>query len=186
MVAARYLEDWLKRRLERQQERFRAEGRDEGRAEGQARERELWLDWRRRFIEAQERGLPFNEPPSRRGGHRPPLKAIIGGAATSSLTTVEAPKITIVAARYLEDWLKRRLERQQEKWRAEGRAEGRTQGRAEARAEEKEAGRAQGIAEARARERELWLDWHRRFIEAQEQGLPFNEPPPSGEQTDGS
>ena len=90
------------------------------------------------------------------------LAIIGGGAATLSLTTVEAPKFIMVAARYLEDWLKRRLERQQERFRAEGRTEG------------------------RARERELWLDWRQRSIEAQEQGLPFDEPPPGGGQTDGS
>ena len=71
---------------------------------------------------------------------------------------MEAPKIIMVTARYLQETLKRRLENQQKKLRAEGQAQ----------------------------ERQLWLDWHRRFIEAQERGLPFNEPPPGGGQTDGS
>ncbi len=97
--------------------------------------------------------------------------AIIGsGAAILSSTTVEAPKFIMVAARYLEDWLKRRLERQQERFRDEGRAEGRDQGR----------------DEGRAQERELWLHWRQRSIEAQEQGLPFDQPLPGGGQTDGS
>ena len=86
------------------------------------------------------------------------LAIIGGGAATLSLTTVEAPKFIMVAARYLEHWLKRRLERQQERFRDEGRAQ----------------------------ERELWLDWRQRSIEAQEQRLPFDEPPPGGEDADGS
>ena len=90
------------------------------------------------------------------------MAIIGGGAATLSLATVEAPKIIMVTARYLQESLKRRLENQQQKLRAEGKAEG------------------------QAQERQLWLDWHRRFIEAQERGLPFDEPPPGGGQTDGS
>ena len=75
---------------------------------------------------------------------------------------MEAPKIIMVTARYLQESLKRRLENQQKKLRAESKAEG------------------------QAQERQLWLDRHRRFIEAQERGLPFNEPPPGGGPTDGS
>ena len=86
------------------------------------------------------------------------MAIIGGGAATLSLATVEAPKNIMVTARYLQESLKGRLENQQQKLRAEGQAQ----------------------------ERQLWLAWHRRFIETQEQGLPFNEPPPGGEQTDGS
>ena len=102
------------------------------------------------------------------------MAIIGGGAATLSLATVEAPKIIMVTARYLQEALKRRLENQQQKLRAEGKAQGKAEGRAE------------GKAEGQAQERQLWLDWHRRFIEAQERGLPFNEPPPTGGQTDGS
>ena len=82
---------------------------------------------------------------------------------------MEAPKNIMVTARYLQESLKRRLENQQKKLQAES--------------------KAQGKAEGQAQERQLWLDWHSRFIEAQEQGLPFNEPPPGGPgggQTDGS
>ena len=48
--------------------------------------------------------------------------------------------------------------------------------REERRVEEAEnRGRSQGIAE----EWEKWQDWNRRRLEAEAEGRPFNEPPPS-------
>ena len=34
--------------------------------------------------------------------------------------------------------------------------------------------------EGRAEERAAWREWNRRRIDAEAQGLPFNEPPPGG------
>ena len=60
MVIGQYLENKLVKPL---QERLREEGRTKGRTEGGARMHEEWADWNRRRLEAEERGLPFNEPP---------------------------------------------------------------------------------------------------------------------------
>ena len=37
--------------------------RDEGRVEGEAKERQLWIDWYNRRLEAEAKGEDFNEPP---------------------------------------------------------------------------------------------------------------------------
>ena len=52
MVIGQYLENKLVKPL---QERLREEG--------GAKTHEEWADWNRRRLEAEERGLPFNEPP---------------------------------------------------------------------------------------------------------------------------
>ena len=51
--------DAIKDCLERRREKARAEGRTEGQTETQAE----WLAWYHRMREAQEQGLPFDEPP---------------------------------------------------------------------------------------------------------------------------
>ena len=56
MVIGQYLENKLVKPL---QERLR----EEGRTEGGAKTHEAWNSWNRRRLEADERGLPFNEPP---------------------------------------------------------------------------------------------------------------------------
>ena len=56
MVTARYLSNKF---LEPLKEKRRAEGRVEGREE----ERRKWTDWNRRRLEAEARGVPFDEPP---------------------------------------------------------------------------------------------------------------------------
>ena len=38
----------------------------------------------------------------------------------------------------------------------------------------------QGVDQGRARERRAWTEWNSRRLEAEANGLPFNEPPPSG------
>ena len=40
--------------------------------------------------------------------------------------------------------------------------------------------RDEGRVEGRAEERAAWREWNRRRIDAEAQGLPFNEPPPGG------
>ena len=56
MVIGQYLENKLVKPL---QERLR----EEGRTEGGTRTHEEWADWNRRRLEAEEKGLPFDEPP---------------------------------------------------------------------------------------------------------------------------
>ena len=55
------------------------------------------------------------------------------------------------------------------------REEGRVEGRVE--------GRAEGRVEGRAESDEAWREWNRRRMDAEGQGIPFDEPPP-GERND--
>ena len=41
----------------------KAEGREEGKAEGREEIQKAWVAWNARRIEAESKGLPFNEPP---------------------------------------------------------------------------------------------------------------------------
>ena len=52
------------------------------------------------------------------------------------------------------------------------------QAKIEARIEGKAEGRAEGEADGIAKNYELWEAWNNRRIEAEEQNLPFDEPPP--------
>ena len=63
--------------------------------------------------------------------------------------------------------------------RSEGIAEGRSEGIAEGRYQGIAEGRSQGIAEGLALERKKWQEWNRRRLEAEAEGHPFTEPPPS-------
>ncbi len=60
MVTARYLGNKF---VEPLIEKRRAEGRTEGREQGKAEERLRWTEWNRRRLDAEARGVPFNEPP---------------------------------------------------------------------------------------------------------------------------
>lgn len=89
-------------------------------------------------------------------------------------------------------WLRMKAD---EEIRAEGREEGRTEGRTQGIAEGiavgetrgiaegiavgESRGRAEGMAEGRAAANEAWEGWLRRMREAERDGKPFNEPPPS-------
>ena len=74
--------------------------------------------------------------------------------------------IIVVTARYLTNkWVKPL----QDKFREEGRQEGRLEGRQE------------GVAEGRVRERQAWVDRERRRLEAEAQGILFDEPFPGTE-----
>ncbi len=73
MVTYRFLERKI---LKPQAEKLRAEGREQGWEQGQRKgrdeERQVWTDWNRRRVEAEERGEPFNEPPPGEGMiHKP-------------------------------------------------------------------------------------------------------------------
>ena len=86
----------------------------------------------------------------------------------------------VVTAQYLRrKFLKPLIERQKAEGRAEGRVEGLAEGRVEGRAEGRVEGRVEGRAEGRTEERLLWTEWNQRRIEANEAGVPFNEPPPA-------
>ena len=62
--------------------------------------------------------------------------------------------------------------------RAEGREEGREEGRKEGRTEGRAEGREEGREEGRTETNRAWREWLRRRAEAEERGLPFNEPQP--------
>ncbi len=62
--------------------------------------------------------------------------------------------------------------------REEGLQEGRQEGRQEGKQEGIEQGRKEGMAEGRQEERQAWQAWYLRFLQAQANGQPFNEPPP--------
>ena len=78
------------------------------------------------------------------------IPLIAGISAANTITPTEVMDIMLGTRDAIKDW----LERRREKARAEGRTEGQTETQAE------------------------WLAWYHRMREAQEQGLPFDEPPP--------
>ena len=56
---------------QRTRERARSEGREKGREEGRSEQQERWMQWLDRQRQAEENGLPFDEPPpSLNGEHR--------------------------------------------------------------------------------------------------------------------
>ena len=95
------------------------------------------------------------------------LPATLMGAAFISLVITE---VVVVLAGMLEDHYKKRDEKTKAKWLAIGREQGEM------------AGRAQGEA-ARDSEWEVWFEGYRH---AQENGLPFDEPPPSARSKNGT
>ncbi len=76
------------------------------------------------------------------------------------------------------------IRRRMEKAKAKGHAEGIVEGHAEGHAEGIAEGHAEGHAEGTAQERRNWVAWNRRRVEAEAQGLPFDEPPPSENEDD--
>ena len=95
------------------------------------------------------------------------------GAAGIALLTIEGPKAIMVLADYIEErWVKPLRERN----RAEAEAR-----RAKLRAEEEERQariRAESHAEGRAESHAKWVAWNERRLAAEENGEPFDEPPP--------
>ena len=68
--------------------------------------------------------------------------------------------------------------------RAEGKAEGKAEGIVEGKAEGIVEGKAEGIVEGKAEVYQEWhADWERRRKEAEEKGIPFNDPPPPKPET---
>lgn len=68
---------------------------------------------------------------------------------------------------------------------AEGHAEGRAKGRDEGRAEGRDEGRDEGRAEGKEEANRAWRKWYARRMEAEANGLPFDEPMPDESGTAG-
>ena len=66
------------------------------------------------------------------------------------------------------------IERRISEWKNAGRAEGIDEGVVKGRAE----GRVEGRVEGRAEERAAWSAWNSRRMDAERDGVPFDEPPP--------
>lgn len=56
---------------QRTRERARAQGLEEGREEGRSEQHERWMQWLDRRRQAEENGLPFDEPPPSLNGEHP-------------------------------------------------------------------------------------------------------------------
>ena len=80
----------------------------------------------------------------------------LGGA----YALTEAGRITVVIAKALDDWRKRRIE--------------------VALAAAREVAHKEGEAKGRAEERQAWESWYARWKEASARGEDFSEPPPNG------
>ena len=100
---------------------------------------------------------------------------LIGGSAM-----VTAKYLTKKLIEPLERKRREELEQRFERGRAQGVAQGVAQGRAQGVAQGRAEGVAQGVDQGMERERRAWTEWNRRRLEAEANGLPFNEPPPSG------
>ena len=75
--------------------------------------------------------------------------------------------------------MERRILEGVERGRAEGVAEGVAQGVAQGRVEGVAQGRVEGVAQGAERERRAWTAWNSRRVDAEANGLPFDEPPPA-------
>ena len=89
-------------------------------------------------------------------------------------------------------WYKRQMVKEaREQGREEGLEEGLEQGREQGRAEGREEGLEEGLVKGRDQEREAWFtwtnrmqEWQQRRDEAEREGRPFHEPPPSAPGTE--
>ena len=115
-------------------------------------------------------------------GTAPAATLFIVYAITATALTDFIGGGVMVTARYLTKKLIEPLERKRREERAamerrilegveRGRAEGVAQGRAQ--------GRAEGVAQGAERERRAWMAWNSRRVDAEANGLPFDEPPPA-------
>ena len=59
MVMARATKEYLYDKIEKQREKLREEGREQGRSD----ERQAWLAWNQKRLDAEARGEPFDESP---------------------------------------------------------------------------------------------------------------------------
>ena len=85
--------------------------------------------------------------------------------AITIFSVVEVSSFAMIAADYFR---RKYLEPLKERQREEGRKQGRKQGREE------------GREEGREQIQRLWEEWNERRMKAEADGVPFDEPPPSG------
>ena len=121
-------------------------------------------------------------------GIAPAIIAVVNGAAPGvPLIVLCAILITsaldfgggfaVVTARYLtEKFLEPMREKRREE--AQQRREEAAQALEEARVKAMEQGRVQGLTEGHAEERRKWVEWNQRRLDAEAEGVPFDEPPP--------
>jgi hypothetical protein len=103
------------------------------------------------------------------------LGPIAIGAAAIGVIITEVLRFSMVIAEYFaKKVLEPSLERMRERIRKQAREEGLEQGREQGREEGREEGREVAYAEANAK----LQAWNRRRMDAEAQGIPFDEPPP--------
>ena len=154
-----------------------------------------WLPWCVALIFAQTLGftalIAWREISKGVAGVNELIIAVVSGTAPAvplfvvyAILGVTAMDLigggAMVTARYLTKKLIEPLDRKREE-ELESRFErGRSEGRSEGVAQGVAQGRAEGVAQGVERERRAWTHWNSRRLEAEADGLPFNEPPPSG------
>ncbi len=142
-----------------------------------------WLPWCAALIFAQTLGftalIAWREISQGVAGVNELIIAVVSGTAPAvplfvvyAIIGVTAMDLigggAMVTAKYLTKKLIEPLDRKREE-ELESRFE---RGRSE--------GVAQGVAQGAERERRAWTQWNSRRLEAEADGLPFDEPPPSG------
>ena len=117
-----------------------------------------------------------------------PLFVIYAIMAVSGLDFIGGA--TMVTARYLNkkliepldrkrnEEIERRINESRSEGKEEGIAQGMSQGIAQGMSQGIAQGIAQGIEQGAERERRAWTEWNSRRVEAESNGLPFDEPPP--------
>ena len=150
-----------------------------------------WAPWCVALIFAQTLGftalIAWRELSKGVAGVNELIIAVVSGTAPAvplfvvyAILGVTAADLTIggvmVTARYLTkkliEPLDRKREEEVERRIERGMSEGVALGRSE--------GMSEGVALGIERERRAWTQWNSRRLEAEADGLPFNEPPPSG------
>ena len=150
-----------------------------------------WLPWCVALIFAQTLGftalIAWREISKGVAGVNELIIAVVSGTAPAvplfvvyAIIGVTAADLAIggimVTARYLTKKLIEPLDRKREEELEQRFERGRSEGMSEGVALGIERGEARGME----RERRAWTEWNSRRLEAEADGLPFNEPPPSG------
>ena len=102
----------------------------------------------------------------------------IGRAVGPGVAAIMAESIIVTEGLFMVLFggiMRRREAAAESRGRSEGIAEGRSEGIAEGRSQ----GIVEGIAQGSAQANEKWQKWNRRRLEAEAEGRPFTEPPPS-------
>ncbi len=150
-----------------------------------------WLPWCAALIFAQTLGftalIAWREISQGVAGVNELIIAVVSGTAPAvplfvvyAILAVTAMDLigggAMVTAKYLTkkliEPLDRKREEELERRFKRGREEGVAQGVAQ--------GIERGVAQGMERERRAWTEWNSRRLEAEADGLPFDEPPPSG------